>query len=138
MKALIWFLTIVIVVFLNTLLGAVAGWRVGYLVIYLLIGFVAKKLCNAWDNRSKKKQSGETELSPETENNLAELASQSCFEREADMPSLPETTEAEQTAMAEQKELPKVRFCRKCGFQLLDGSDFCSQCGVPIVKEECI
>lgn len=31
--------------------------------------------------------------------------------------------------------LPQVKYCRKCGYKLLDGSDFCSKCGTPIVKE---
>ncbi|MBR2934242.1 MAG: DUF805 domain-containing protein [Oscillospiraceae bacterium] len=31
--------------------------------------------------------------------------------------------------------LPPIKFCRKCGFELLDGSEFCSKCGTPIVKE---
>jgi len=33
------------------------------------------------------------------------------------------------------KALPQVRYCRKCGCELLDGSDFCRKCGAPIVKE---
>lgn len=28
---------------------------------------------------------------------------------------------------------PKIRFCRKCGFQLLNDSDFCSHCGTKVV-----
>lgn len=29
----------------------------------------------------------------------------------------------------------KIRFCRKCGFELITGSDFCSRCGAAVVKE---
>lgn len=28
----------------------------------------------------------------------------------------------------------KVRFCRKCGYKLVNGSDFCSQCGTEIIE----
>ena len=28
----------------------------------------------------------------------------------------------------------KIRYCRKCGFKLIDDSDFCSQCGTKIIK----
>ncbi len=28
----------------------------------------------------------------------------------------------------------KIRFCRKCGYELVNGSDFCSQCGTGIVE----
>ena len=27
----------------------------------------------------------------------------------------------------------KIKFCRKCGFELIDDSEFCSQCGTEIV-----
>lgn len=42
----------------------------------------------------------------------------------------PTTTEAE---MQSDPSAPKVRFCRKCGFQLLDDSDFCSHCGTKVL-----
>ncbi len=28
----------------------------------------------------------------------------------------------------------KVRFCRKCGYELVNGSDFCSRCGTEVLK----
>ena len=33
------------------------------------------------------------------------------------------------------EEMPRIRFCRKCGFELIDGSEFCSRCGRAITKE---
>mgnify|MGYP004605962475 FL=1 len=33
------------------------------------------------------------------------------------------------------EEMPRIRFCRKCGFELIDGSEFCSRCGTAITKE---
>lgn len=30
---------------------------------------------------------------------------------------------------------PRIRFCRRCGFELIDGSSFCSRCGTEIEKE---
>ena len=30
--------------------------------------------------------------------------------------------------------VPKVRFCRKCGFQLLNDSEFCSHCGTKVIE----
>ena len=29
---------------------------------------------------------------------------------------------------------PRVRYCRKCGFQLLTESDFCSHCGTKVIE----
>ena len=33
------------------------------------------------------------------------------------------------------EEMPRIRFCRKCGFELIDGSEFCSRGGTAITKE---
>lgn len=30
--------------------------------------------------------------------------------------------------------IPPIRFCRKCGFQLLDDSSFCSHCGTKVIE----
>ena len=29
----------------------------------------------------------------------------------------------------------KIQYCRRCGFKLIDGSEFCSNCGTKIEKE---
>ena len=33
------------------------------------------------------------------------------------------------------EEKPPIRFCRKCGFELIEGSEFCSSCGTAVIKE---
>lgn len=39
------------------------------------------------------------------------------------------------TAPPVSEEKPPVRFCRKCGFELIEGSAFCSHCGTAVIKE---
>lgn len=39
------------------------------------------------------------------------------------------------TKMALASEAPKISFCRKCGYELIGNSDFCSNCGTLIPKE---
>lgn len=34
-----------------------------------------------------------------------------------------------------QEEKPPIRFCRKCGFELITDSGFCSKCGTAVIKE---
>ena len=34
-----------------------------------------------------------------------------------------------------EEEKPRIKFCRKCGFELVDGSEYCSRCGTAVVKE---
>lgn len=41
--------------------------------------------------------------------------------------------DTEKNRMAEEK--PQIKFCRKCGFELVDGSEYCSRCGTEVVKE---
>lgn len=30
---------------------------------------------------------------------------------------------------------PQIRYCRKCGFELIVGSEFCSKCGTAVIKD---
>lgn len=55
MKALIWIGCIVIATILNTMLGYATGFKAWYLILYLVICFVAKKLCNKWDEYKETK-----------------------------------------------------------------------------------
>lgn len=54
MKVLIWIGCIFAAAILNTLLGYAAGFRAGYLIVYLAVGFTAKKLCEKWDEKHNK------------------------------------------------------------------------------------
>lgn len=42
-------------------------------------------------------------------------------------------TEGENFPISEKR--LQIRFCRKCGFELIAGSDFCSRCGIPVERE---
>lgn len=52
-------------------------------------------------------------------------------------PGHTESTEAVEVPNAPllSEKKPQIRFCRKCGFELIEGSKFCSRCGAE-VKEE--
>ena len=42
--------------------------------------------------------------------------------------------ESEELQVPDTKKEPEIRFCRKCGFELLQGSKFCSRCGAEIIR----
>lgn len=42
------------------------------------------------------------------------------------------STEKDSAVMPEVK--PDIRFCRKCGFELISGSAFCSRCGTKVIR----
>lgn len=53
---------------------------------------------------------------------------------ETDSETLGET-EAKTEDPPAPEEKPAIRFCRKCGFELIAGSDFCSKCGAAVARE---
>lgn len=55
MKVLIWIGCFFVATILNTILGYATGVKVGYLIFYFAVYFVAKKLCNKWDEHKEAK-----------------------------------------------------------------------------------
>ena len=55
MKVLIWIGCVFVATILNTLLGYATGIKVGYVIFYFAVYFVAKKLCEKWDQYKEKK-----------------------------------------------------------------------------------
>lgn len=52
-----------------------------------------------------------------------------------------ETVASEKTVIVAEevpilKDEPRIRFCRKCGFELIDGSEFCNGCGTAIERSD--
>ena len=51
MKVFIWISTFVVGAFINTLIGYVTGIRFGSVLLFIIDFFIARKLCEVWDNR---------------------------------------------------------------------------------------
>ena len=100
MKVLIWIGCFLVATILNTLLGYATGFKAGYLVFYFAVCFVAKKLCNKWDEHKEAKENRKKAVTSASD------------------------------------EINDIRFCRKCGEKLLDGSQFCSKCGTEVITNE--
>ena len=134
MKALIWFLTILAATMLNVLLGYVTGLKIGYFVFYLAVNSVAKRLCRAWDvHQQDKKRKDNAFDNLELEKNDQLLIKRNGESNVKDEQNV-ETTHP--IAIISQ-EICSILFCRKCGFKLVENSDFCSKCGTAVVKERC-
>lgn len=109
MKVLIWIGCFFVATILNTILGYATGVKVGYLIFYFAVYFVAKKLCNKWDEHKEAK--AEKKKTTQQQNIVVE-----------------------EKAVIENAD--QVRFCRKCGEKLLNNSQFCRKCGTEVKVEE--
>ena len=97
MKALIWILCVFVATGLNTLLGYAIGVKVGYLIFYFVVCFVAKKLCDKWDEHKNKKQLKTVSVAADNGNNNKISFCRKCGE--------PLIVSSE--------------FCRKCGTRIV-------------------
>lgn len=122
MKVLIWFLTILVATILNALLGYATGIKAGYLVFYIAVYFVAKKLCQKWDERNQN-------------NDVAGLNQLNETVIQSGDSVAPVSREVDSSVSTEVASTPEIRYCRKCGYELIGNSDFCSNCGTQIAKE---
>lgn len=160
MKVLIWILTTVVFVSLNTLLGVATGFKLGYLLILIPIWYIAKKLCGKWDEHTRKKvflrMQGESSRTMSQQQTAMPGSAQwqcscgklhyryesACICGKSRIDILlakepPKIVSEEKTAPTEADEPTPdiISFCRKCGCKLLDDAVFCNRCGTQITKE---
>lgn len=83
----------------------------------------AKDLPNEADKSIESSQT----LPPESSQVNTDVSSNS-IEEDSDL----ETAKRSPT----EQNTPKIIFCRRCGFKLLEGSGYCSHCGTEVPKEE--
>ncbi len=105
MKILIWLATILFFNILNAILGDVTGFKLGYILIWIPIYFIARKLCASWERRKNRKQQARYDAILAAQRPQAEDPASAC-----DAPAV----------------------CPKCGFHLLRNSEFCSSCGTKL------
>ena len=162
MKVLIWIGCFLVATILNTLLGYATGIKAGYLVFYFAVYFVAKKLCNKWEEHKSNKKT--TESKPKdgiTTKSKCEMCGHicdkitpskikddmgvryrnlcdACMEIYNAPPNEPtELVEPEKLNIDETaNSTAQIQFCRKCGEKLVENSRFCRKCGTEIVKGE--
>ena len=140
MKVLIWFGCIFVATILNTLLGYATGIKVGYVLFYFGIYFVARKLCEKWDEHQEAKKR-QAEFAPKQpaaagwrcvcgKDHPAYETSCVCGQSKFDAAKQPKPN----VAATNLPTAPKICFCRKCGEKLIEESKFCRACGNRIAE----
>lgn len=123
-KVLIWIGCFFVATVLNVLLGYATGIKVGYFIFYLAVYFVAKKLCEKWEQHKNKDDTNS--CSGEHDNYVQIQTEQENKFDSADV------VESEGSV----RDTNQIRFCRKCGEKLINRSRFCRKCGTEIVSME--
>lgn len=126
MKVLIWIGCFFVATILNTLLGYATGIKIGYVIFYLAVYFVAKNLCAAWDEhkeaKAKQKKTAQQQYIAVEE------------KTETDYINKTDTPESQIIDGDTPPQKDKIRFCRKCGEELINNSQFCRKCGTKIIE----
>ncbi len=131
MKVLIWISTFFVGTLINTLIGYAIGIRAGAILLYIVEYYIAKKLCEKWDEHNRIKEATPAELSAEQVQPLDGFSYNQKAKNQKEIVNEQSASNVEKTPT-----IKTISYCRRCGFKLVEGSDFCSNCGTKIKKEE--
>jgi hypothetical protein len=131
MKVLIWISTFFVGTLINTLIGYAIGIRAGAILLYIVEYYIAKKLCEKWDEHKRIKEAAPAELSTEQVQPLDGFSYNQEAKNQKEI-----VNEQSASSVEEAPTIKTISYCRRCGFKLVEGSDFCSNCGTKIKKKE--
>lgn len=122
MKILIWIGCIFVASVVQVLLGyAGIGGAIPAVLVYGAMFWSAKALCKKYsESQQRKKTQHRMDAARQTE--------------EFSMTQVDENPQKDNSDEATPVN-HQIKFCRKCGFELIEGSEFCSRCGTEIAKE---
>lgn len=130
MKVLIWISTFFVGTIINTLIGYVIGIRAGAVLLYIAEYFVAKKLCEKWDEHKCAKEASTVETSTKRV-----MPGEITTDNQLVYNQVDTTGDQTVSSQNETTVFKTIQYCRRCGFKLVEGSKFCSKCGTKIEKE---
>ena len=102
MKVLIWIGCFIVATILNALLGYATGVKVGYLLFYFAVYYVAKKLCSMWDEHKEKKTMQKHASAP------------------LPYPVVATVDQIRFCRKCGEKLIDNSKFCRKCGTEIVE------------------
>ena len=162
MKVIIWILTLFIGSFVNILIGNALGIRAGALLLYIGEYFIARKLCEKWDDHVAQKASRKRESVNESPNNAIESddSKQMVDNNHSEYNSIPERALPEERTIrndntaksvidseygpivfysdaSSTNKMPihYVGFCKQCGAAFGKDSICCDKCGAKIEQK---
>ena len=65
-----------------------------------------------------------------------ERSEQAATQISTDLPPQRKQLSSNNVTTKGKQDYSKIRFCRRCGFELIENSEFCSRCGTEIEKED--
>ena len=122
MKVLIWILTFFFGTILNTLLGYAIGIRAGAALLYIGEYYLARKLCEKWDEHQQNKVAKKAPTPIEETKKIDTSSS-----------VVVQPVISDKRTPVEAETYNAAQFCSKCGSKLVDGAKFCRKCGAKVV-----
>lgn len=126
MKVLIWIFTFIIGSIVNTLIGMAIGIRAGSILLYIVEFYIAKNLCQKWDEHMQDKN----------RNDHSTVSSPVANDTDEPLITAPHVPVVEKSVPLPEENSSAVRFCRKCGAKLVDNAQFCRKCGTAVIVVE--
>lgn len=126
MKVLIWISTFIIGSILNTFIGMATGIRAGSVLLYIVEYYIAKKLCQKWDEHKQDKSENDCPADSAPATNVADEPHKTA----------PQAPVIEESTLLSVENSSTAHFCRKCGAKLVDNAQFCRKCGTGVIVVE--
>lgn len=137
MKVLIWVSCFLVATFVNAMIGVAIGFKMGGLLLYIVVSAIAKNLCDKWDEHR-----GINKEQIEDDSNCAFECKSCGYIDEKLFNSCPKCGKnAKRFVHINKKAVhdeDKIQFCRKCGEKLIGSSKFCGKCGTEIIETSII
>lgn len=153
MKVLIWISTFLLGAIVNTLIGVATGIKAGSVLLFIVEYFIAKKLCEKWDEKqagknTENKRCGNCGYNSFDSNGVCRnCGGKSKIEYDESVENVEGINDSTKNILKNQQTVTEkesdnlpyhdktiLKFCSKCGAKLIDDAEFCNKCGTKITE----
>ena len=148
MKVLIWVLTLFFGALINNMIGEATGIKAGALVLFIAEGYLARKLCEKWDDHLAEKAARKREMANDSKNAItvsddSELTANSdryetATVQERMLPEKNTSSNAKSEKIAINSKYGPIVFCADASSTNgvpINYVGFCPQCGAAYGKD---